>query len=404
MEKHEWAANLRATLQTQQITSSCVNTDQVLFRRHLTAVCETFVAGFDTTTHYPAQRTAIRTHAIKAAVAGPKGSGKSTLLHILASDILLEHAMKQGTWLYQFFVPINWSLYLKDGVDIAVCYCELVQHFIDLLHIQRPQLRCTAIALAQFWKRLVSQKHLPTLPNDFADNHESALTVWRRYARRIQTAYHGRQYGVFLSTLMALPGMFKETMGFKSVLFLFDNVEATGVQFANHWSDNSAVNASIHPYVMEQMKQHLVVATACTTLAARKGSMDVRDMFGDTIPAVRRLATPGLISNTLISQVYPNLPTQIHCGGRQVSSHVFGGCPAYVAHFINMMLSPSAQSPTAEAPDDSQCSAGQNRQAVEFYGRAVEMLIRKLHLRTEAKDQMQFAAWGDQFAQDATYS
>ena len=66
------------------------------------------------------------------------------------------------------------------------------------------------------------------------------------------------------------PTPLKETLGFDRVLFIFDNWEVTGVNFANHWADGRPITVTVQPYVIEQMRTNLVLVTACDTLAASR--------------------------------------------------------------------------------------------------------------------------------------
>ena len=74
---------------------------------------------------------------------------------------------------------------------------------------QRPALRVYAVALANFWKKLLSQRHLPSLPAEFVHEYETACIVWRQYSQQLQAGYHGRRYSEFLRTVMELPAMLK---------------------------------------------------------------------------------------------------------------------------------------------------------------------------------------------------
>ena len=360
VEAEAWHQNMVATVVAQRFQSAFLGTSGgqgVLFE-------EEIVAKLANLTKHTVQAEGGVAHMnLRGVLVGPKDSGKSTLLHLFCTQVLFPQALRSGAWEHVFVVPINFDLFLAEAVlDLAVTYCKLVQHFVDLLIMQRPGLRKWALQISSFWKRVVTQSRPPTLPSDLLAVFD-LNSEWALHASLLQRCFAGGYCEEFLEAVMGIPDLFTASLRFKRVFWVLDGMGTAGSCFTTDGRGGDVgVNLSLVPHIYSAMSR----AEAFFVIAAEA----VNDL--DLIKGMSVIPVADMITHEDLNRHYPGLPLILRCSGREYSVRVFRGCPGYVVPFINLLEA------TAAIKDKARQNNPQVQRSVEFYGSAVEGLLERL--------------------------
>ena len=360
MEEAAWQEGLEGAIVGQRFASPFLRSEDVLFAGDVVDACARATAGC------VADEGGAQYLNLRGVLDGPKDCGKSTALHLFATRILLPQMRKGGSWETAFVVPVNWDAYLGEAVlDIGVVYCHLVQHFVDLLVVQRPRLRRWALQLASFWKKVVTQTRQPTLPPDVAAEHEGLAAAWGLHCGLLQRCFLGGHCDEFLSATLAIPEVLRASTGFNRVMWLVDGLETARASFGSNGR-----GGDVPPTATVAQHLHFALQRPASffMIAGEEGSDDGEGEL-EPIEGELRIPLQGMIPRDTLAQQYPGLPSIVRCSGREYSVAVFGGFPGYLVPFIKLL----------EATATIKAGKGEGTQrSVEFYGSAVESLLERL--------------------------
>eukprot|EP01064_Diplonema_japonicum_P016381 TRINITY_DN24402_c0_g1_i1.p1 TRINITY_DN24402_c0_g1~~TRINITY_DN24402_c0_g1_i1.p1 ORF type:complete len:495 (+),score=43.41 TRINITY_DN24402_c0_g1_i1:41-1486(+) len=301
-----------------------------------------------------------QTPSTRIVIKGPKDSGKSTIMYLYAKHVLLPGLANSVTWRTTLVVPVNWDLYLAtNSLDLGVVYCCLVQHFVDVLISHRPVLRKWSLQISSFFKKIVTNRKNGSLPAEISEKCET----WLLSAKVLRSAFEENRYGDFITEVLTLPWIFKESFGFDKIFWLFDSVETAGTPFATDGTGRSGTVPLDATFL----------SSMCTVLCKPGTSICLASSSSHSatlLPHSVLVPVQNFIPASVLSLRYPSLPSLLRCNGKEYPVSVFGGCPGYLAPFIKLLQATASVQKNKASPD--------MQRTVEFYGSAVEDLLERL--------------------------
>eukprot|EP01062_Namystynia_karyoxenos_P031990 TRINITY_DN23659_c1_g1_i6.p1 TRINITY_DN23659_c1_g1~~TRINITY_DN23659_c1_g1_i6.p1 ORF type:complete len:1878 (+),score=323.58 TRINITY_DN23659_c1_g1_i6:78-5636(+) len=300
-----------------------------------------------------------------AVIAGSQESGKSCALHVAAAELVIPSLAARGEWGAVLITPLHWPAALAAaapqwGGGLGRLRRVLVEVFTDALCCQRPGLQrwrdplvglCTDPPPAAALERL-----LAAAPDGVAALRPHAAAVGAALGR-------GDEADAFRLALL-LPEAHRAAFGFRALLWLQDSLPRPGASVGGV-DLLTAVLAALRP------PQAAALCAADTEAAA---------VVCRAVTGAFTVDTRGLVPTSALG-AYPRIPRRICCGGSEYTAAVFGGCPGYVAPFVQLMLSQQQQQqqPGAEAEHASEGSISSGRRlTVEFFSEDISALFRRL--------------------------
>ena len=345
LRKQDWKESVTGLINSQRFLSPFLNENNILFKQQLQSGGLSLIKKHGTS--------------LRCVISGPKDCGKSTYLHVI-SRVLIEELLSTNTRDKVLIIPIDWDIYLgSSSIDLGVIYCQLVSHFIDCLVAQVPSLRRWKSQLASYWKKVVTQSRMPSLPSDFIQTYEQVAVTWRALCGSLQAAFSNFEYENFISLFMSVPDTFSKCFDFEETMWLVDNFVSLETLIS---SDGKGSAAPAGLTLQSGMMNSLRYLNSFCILTSEDES-HVYNLTGKIAAPVQ-----GVVSQSELTRLFPGLPSVVRCNGKEYGVSVFCGCPGYLVPFVKLF---EASIPSQKAEDGIQRS-------VEFYGSDVETLLERL--------------------------
>ncbi|KAF0852339.1 putative mitochondrial protein [Andalucia godoyi] len=276
------------------------------------------------------------------AVLGPRRSGKTTLVYLLCR-LAARLFLNNGQWKKVFVFSVNWSHLLQMDKSMEAFYYRFVDTLFASLCKQKASLVPYKSGLILFFRKIISQKSIASLPQEFVRRHCSAAAVFRSYSQRMLVCWHETSnLDEFLRLTFGLPRYVSEAFCFHDVLFIADHFDAANVTLCR--DGGSLGENSLRPvssFAAQGMANSMLIVS-CVDPQSMMNCFSQDPETEVLLDSIEAIDTTHLVADDTIRSLYPELPADIQVSSAPVddaSPHADGlssflGCPAYLARLL----------------------------------------------------------------------